>query len=591
MLTIGMATYKDYEGVYFTLQALTLYHRFKVPVEILVIDTYGTKTGCELTKSATLAVGGRYLHAPNFKGTSAPRDLVFREAKYPYVICIDCHVLFAPGAVESVLDHYQKFPDSSDLIQGPLLLDDHRGISTHFDPTWAAQMWGVWGTDKRGYGHEPFEIPMQGLGMFSMRKDAWPGFNKHFRGFGGEEGYLHEKVRRLGGKALCLPAAKWVHRFNRPGGVPYKIDAIDRIVNYFVGHRELGLDEQPVIDHFSKEVGAAAVAKAKEMTDRLVPRGPVTHVFNEGKREESPAVIGQDSTPVRVTLVPKEIKTAEDQKTFFDSSDHRVVTAKPEERVLIVGAWYTNNAAPPLVLAKSLASIKTALEGSIHDVAVLTSCREPVPGNPFRDLPPFDRLNSHLGIIMQIMRILHAADGGRRGRAGAENDCVAFLEHDVLYPPDYFDAIAEAMKDRSMQLVLNENLIGLRPNGWVKSIPNREPPLHQMAMRIGAALRHFEARLSHYARVGIHSIEPYDLLGGAKRISTSIPAVHINHGNHFTTHHQVYYEQEAFELSHDYWGEAVDYLIQVPTTQPSPLRIMNRQNVRLMKPMQPQEVR
>ena len=50
----------------------------------------------------------------------------------------------------------------------------------------------------------PFEITMQGLGLFACRRDAWPGFNPAFRGFGGEEGYIHEKIRQRGGETLVL---------------------------------------------------------------------------------------------------------------------------------------------------------------------------------------------------------------------------------------------------------------------------------------------------------------------------------------------------------------------------------------------------
>ena len=39
-LTIGMATYKDFGGVYFTLQALRLYQDVR-DTEFLVIDNYG----------------------------------------------------------------------------------------------------------------------------------------------------------------------------------------------------------------------------------------------------------------------------------------------------------------------------------------------------------------------------------------------------------------------------------------------------------------------------------------------------------------------------------------------------------------------
>ena len=38
-LTIGMATYKDFDGVYFTLQALRFYQDMS-DTEFLVVDTY-----------------------------------------------------------------------------------------------------------------------------------------------------------------------------------------------------------------------------------------------------------------------------------------------------------------------------------------------------------------------------------------------------------------------------------------------------------------------------------------------------------------------------------------------------------------------
>ncbi len=45
-LTVGMATYRDFDGVYFTIQALRLYHDME-GVEILVVDNFG----CETTRA------------------------------------------------------------------------------------------------------------------------------------------------------------------------------------------------------------------------------------------------------------------------------------------------------------------------------------------------------------------------------------------------------------------------------------------------------------------------------------------------------------------------------------------------------------
>src|SRR5688572_9350501 len=244
-----MATYRDFDGVYFTLEALRLYHDL-ADTELLVVDNYG----CEDTRRlAEDWVGARYVRATDAVGTAAPRDLVFREARGEAVLCCDSHVMFAPGAIARLRRFYREHPDCDDLLQGPLVFDDARTIATHFDPVWRAEMWGVWATDPRGQDPEgePFEIPMQGLGAFSCRRRAWPGFNPRFRGFGGEEGYLHDKFRRAGRRNFCMPWLRWMHRFGRPAGVPYPLTAEDKLRNYVIGHAELGLDLEPVLKHFA----------------------------------------------------------------------------------------------------------------------------------------------------------------------------------------------------------------------------------------------------------------------------------------------------------------------------------------------------
>tara|TARA_R110002167_G_scaffold247176_1_gene452766 strand:- start:48 stop:527 length:480 start_codon:yes stop_codon:yes gene_type:complete len=117
-------------------------------------------------------------------------------------------------------------------------------------------MWGTWQTHEtlgKNPDDIPFEIPSMGLGLFSCRKDAWLGFNKHFRQFGGEEGYIHEKFRQHGRKTLCLPFLRWVHRFSRPEGPPYPLNIKSRIRNYIIGHMELNLELDELIDHFISE--------------------------------------------------------------------------------------------------------------------------------------------------------------------------------------------------------------------------------------------------------------------------------------------------------------------------------------------------
>lgn len=251
-LTIGMATYNDFDGVYFTLQALRLYHDLD-DTELIVVDNFGcthTQEFVEGTRSA------RYVLATGAVGTAAAKNRVFEEAAGDAVLCCDSHVLLDPGAIARLKEYFRRHPDSADLLQGPLLYDDGQMISTHFDPVWQDQMWGVWATDPRGEepNGEPFEIPMQGMGVFSCRRSAWPGFNPRFRGFGGEEGYIHEKFRQAGGRCLCLPWLRWMHRFGRPAGVPYPLTIEDKLRNYVIGHAELGLDLAPVLEHFAEHL-------------------------------------------------------------------------------------------------------------------------------------------------------------------------------------------------------------------------------------------------------------------------------------------------------------------------------------------------
>ena len=250
-LTIAMLTHDDFDGVYFTIQSLRLHHHECMgEVEFLVLNNNpNSKQGkavAEFCKWIT-PEPVRHVAITDARGT-ALRDRAFQVAESERVLCLDCHVLLAPGSLRRLLD-YDGW-DTGDLLQGPLLYDNMQIGATHMEPVWRDGMHGTWAVDPRGAGDEPFEIPAHGLGLFACRKDAWQGFNPKFRGFGGEECYIHEKFRRAGRRTICLPWLRWLHRFARPNGIPYPIKWEDRVFNYLVGHHELGLDPSPVIEHF-----------------------------------------------------------------------------------------------------------------------------------------------------------------------------------------------------------------------------------------------------------------------------------------------------------------------------------------------------
>ena len=255
-LTIGLPCYDDYEGVYFSVQALRMYHPGFVSTEnLLIVDNNPQSSQGLATKQLADSQGIKYIPFERSHGPANSKNLVFENAETDYVLCMDSHVFIDSGALYKLIEYYKKNPGTKDLIHGPLLYDDLKTVSTHFDMKWRGDMWGIWATDDRGKdaSGEPFEIPAQGMGLFSCRRDAWLGFNKSFVGFGGEEGYIHEKFRQAGGKIWCLPFLRWLHRFNRPLGVKYPLILEERIRNYLIGHTELGLPIEQVVDHFSKE--------------------------------------------------------------------------------------------------------------------------------------------------------------------------------------------------------------------------------------------------------------------------------------------------------------------------------------------------
>jgi hypothetical protein len=258
-ICVGMSTYDDFDGVWFTIESICLYHpEVAADLSFVVIDNHPEGPAAEhLQALAGYIPSLRYVPFSGFRGT-AVRDLVFREAQADVVCCVDSHVLLRPGALAALQAWFAARGGSRDLLQGPIVWDDQSSGATHMEEVWRQGMYGVWPGDASlpDARDEPFEIPMQGLGLFACRKEAWPGINPRFRGFGGEEGYLHEKFRRGGGRVICHPGVAWMHRFGRPAGTRYANTWEDRIRNYIIGWSELGWDLSGIEAHFSGLLGA-----------------------------------------------------------------------------------------------------------------------------------------------------------------------------------------------------------------------------------------------------------------------------------------------------------------------------------------------
>lgn len=322
-ISICMATFDDFSGTFFSVQSLRMHHDL-TDCEIVILDNnpkgpHGQDLRNFVNNSQNASVPIRYHEFADSVGTSATRHKLFDLAEGQLVIVMDCHVLLKAGAIAQM----KKFWESADadmkknLFTGPLLMDCMQHHQTHFECKWRAEMWGQWATawrkegkywvaqedetktkvqmrelltDKIGFefkhtwsGHEHaakklgfelagwgddndiFEVPAQGLGLFIAAKEHWLGFNPHHRHFGGEECYIHEKYRQAGRKTYCLPWMAWNHRFGRPEGPKYPITREGKMRNYVLEFQELGLDVEPIRQHFIDEI------KLKpELWDKLI---------------------------------------------------------------------------------------------------------------------------------------------------------------------------------------------------------------------------------------------------------------------------------------------------------------------------------
>ena len=108
-LTIGMATYDDYDGVYFSVMAIRLFHpEVTDETEIVVVDNHPDgPCAADLKALENWVSGYRYVPFNRLRGT-AVRDMVFREAAADFVLCMDCHVMFAAGALRQLIDYFQR---------------------------------------------------------------------------------------------------------------------------------------------------------------------------------------------------------------------------------------------------------------------------------------------------------------------------------------------------------------------------------------------------------------------------------------------------------------------------------------------------
>lgn len=274
-------------------------------------------------------------------------------------------------------------------------------------------------------------------------------------------------------------------------------------------------------------VDCTAQVKAKATDERLIIRA-------------NNDIIGDPALGQRKTL----IVTVDGQT--FSAEEGQLLIYPPTDKDRL-GIFYSNNNNPkiyPAIIA-SLKSIEKAAKGKAD---ILTCMWRHEPQNPFPEYIAWTHTQSHLNQLLQVMQLLYVA------RDVHEYKYVSFLEHDVLYPEGYFDYpdIQEG------HVITNMNYMGICASGF-QEVPTKHEPFHQMTMRFDEAIKHCESILANALINNSGLIEPQ--VGNITRThwGCANPAVHINHGHHFTSHYSIYSSTDL-KKTDPYWGNHSDYM-------------------------------
>lgn len=205
-----------------------------------------------------------------------------------------------------------------------------------------------------------------------------------------------------------------------------------------------------------------------------------------------------------------------------------------------IGIFYTNNKLKDIILNKSLDTILRAKIFSGKTEIIV--CSQKVKSqNYFIEIESLFKNNHHANIATQILQALHAVKNYNHFKY------VSFLEHDVLYPEDYFN-----YPDFEEDCMCNDNFIGVCGTGFQQKKQN-DQPLHQMTMKYGYAVNYFEKLILTYLKGEFSMLEPPI----KHRCFNKNPSIHVNHGKSFTSHYNIYSKTTTQE--DPYWGEFSNY--------------------------------
>jgi len=255
-LSICLPVVRGYRDIWFTLQAIKLYHaECHNEIEVIVLDNdvkgqphapypqsereHSAKTRA-LCEQYTTQFPCRYIHHTATAGTAAAKAAAIEAARGDAVLVMDSHILLPLAVLRRLIDWWGEHADWNGLLHGPNLRDDialPNGrpalMGTHHKPEFVNGNWGQWQVDERVYdlSQSGFDIPLAACGLFSFRRAAWLGFVPG-EGYVPEEGTLHARYRAAGREIKCAPWLLWDHLYGHTETPAYVSNKDHRLAYY-----------------------------------------------------------------------------------------------------------------------------------------------------------------------------------------------------------------------------------------------------------------------------------------------------------------------------------------------------------------------
>lgn len=212
---------------------------------------------------------------------------------------------------------------------------------------------------------------------------------------------------------------------------------------------------------------------------------------------------------------------------------------------MILGLFYTNNIKHQKIFDSSIESIRKAKLNS-KNVDIIINSWKPIKTEFSNIITNFNIHIGSLNIALQILESLSLNNGKYK--------IVSFLEHDVLYPDDYFNRLPETLEGAH----LNYDYIGMSKDGYQRKLP-AQFPLHEISMNFDFALRHFTNLIPQILSKKNYCLEPDSSYHKSTfNLDSGKPSVHIYYKNHLTNHYDTY-DKTPFTKIHEYWGDYQQY--------------------------------